>query len=549
MALPVSPGMSAHIEGTVTGIPNNNPLSQAKAVLYKVFPTDTIAFDSTYTNINGFYSRDFNWVRIPRPTIDKNRIHPNPNRSQTNIIYNAEDAGDYSMNIYSLEGSMCGEILFQEKIQLMPGTNEIKLKGGKAGTKLITITNGKETYTYKSIQIENTGMPITTEVTQNSPSYKSTLDEILTLNYGDLAMIKFFKNGYYTGDTILTIQEYQVINKQLQQIPYVFTTTLKPFLENGEAVTTLNPNYKLSVDWGNGNIQNYTPQNGIINIEKELYPINGLGNIWVWNDTTDYNGNGVLSWTIIREPNQKTNRANIAQNESNLLVPAYKTLVSLDSLDGKTRHLYTVRKKAEGQPGEWYRLDQQPATGFVISSGNSSTAYFMEIPPEVADSLDIVQFEFNVSNNQPIPQDQLDRAMGELMKVINLYSLPNGDELLPPYTIYSIASLSDPRWQAIVARGYDNSIKNIFYNGEPYAFRRFTNSYTYNGEDRIFWTEAWYSTGNGNSQIFEESYSAVSGIAEATGNLAGYIYTYEGTPSELGRTMLLVPNLLNLGTH
>jgi hypothetical protein len=345
----------------------------------------------------------------------------------------------------------------------------------------------------------------------------------------------------------------QTIDMQLQQIPYLFTTTFKVFLETGETHASAGFNHTTNITWPNGDENSYSPNaNGEITIEKELYPLNGLGNVLISNDTATYNDKRELNWVILREPKQKPNRPNIAQSESSnhMANVAYETEVPLDSLDGRVIHYYTIRQKAETQPGEYVPLDGEFARSLIEHSGNIKSGYFIDLAPfGVADSLDIVQKGFNESTGEPMSQEQLDRAMNNLMQVIQTRYLPNGDTLMPPHRIYTISNTADPRWQAIVARGFENCIRTTYYNGTPENGRAWSSTYSYNGELRLKVTVARYNISNGLGTLAEENFSAVTGIEEGSGGLSGYIWN--GTTSEIsgfGESISTIPALLNLGT-
>ena len=156
--------------------------------------------------------------------------------------------------------------------------------------------------------------------------------------------------------------------------------------------------------------------------------------------------NHVQNWSLIRWANQPTNGPNPAENEYDIdpyygALPHFKTKVSLDTLDDKTLHLYTIRKQAETQSGEYYPLDDGFSFGLIASSGGGYYAStFIDLKPfGVADSLDIVRLGFNLTTNVPnTPEDQA-RLDNLLQLVLETRYLPNGDTLLPPHQVYTIS--------------------------------------------------------------------------------------------------------------
>jgi hypothetical protein len=166
-----------------------------------------------------------------------------------------------------------------------------------------------------------------------------------------------------------------------------------------------------------------------------------------------------------------------------------------------------------------------------------------------ADSLDIVQKGFNETTGEPMSQEQLTRAMNILMLAIQTRYLPNGDTLLPPHRIYTIDSNNDPRWQAVIARGGDNSIKTTYYTGPPANGRTWASTYTYNGELRLKNSSAMYNINETTGVIFAENFSAVTGETEGAGGLTQYIWTSTtNSPTQYAKSISTIPVLLNLGT-
>ena len=65
--------------------------------------------------------------------------------------------------------------------------------------------------------------------------------------------------GEYTSFVpveIMTDVESKTINVDLQQNPYLFSTTLEAFLETGTTITEINPNFYITAYWNNGTTEN-----------------------------------------------------------------------------------------------------------------------------------------------------------------------------------------------------------------------------------------------------------------------------------------------------
>ena len=391
--------------------------------------------------------------------------------------------------------------------------------------------------------------------TVNGTAYETNQIEKTTKTF-TLDSLTFEKSGYTTfkQNNVTLVEGTNKKEATLQPIQQYATLnfTLKVYLQNGEIINTIKPNASNTFQWPDGTTNTYPVNaNGEIVVSK-LLPINNgsFGTATFSIDTTDYNGNGVLPWMIFRQPHQKTNRANIAQNQSTNLVPAYNVVVPLDSLANKTIYEYTVTKNVEGQPGTWYRMDKMPATGFMRSSGDGKTSGFIELPQNVAPYLDFVQLGWNLTTNLPVPQADLDRSDNLTKQVIAISYKPNGDTLLPPHRIYTIASLTDPRAQTLAARNWDNSVRSAFDISTPGNTRQWIATYSYNGEPRIWRTAARYNTSEPNAILFAEKYSATYGIEEGTGDIMTYIYNFiTNQPTKLAEGMATMTLLLELGTH
>ena len=539
-----------HIDGNVKSAQTSANISGAKVVA--IDTENNVRVDSTYTNSLGNYDMNFLWtVSNNHETLEtKLNAYPNPYSGSTNIDVNCNNSENYSLKVFNLQG----QVLFEEELALERGQNKITLNNGAQGIHLVVLENKDERKAYKTIQTSNSNLPFTANIS-TIPSYnnfKTTLDGITD---GSEIRIEYRKEGYIDKDTTFTLRLDQTVNMTLEQIPYLFTTTFKPYLETGEPVTNLVPNFTTTVQWPDGTVNSYPVVNGQINIEKEIYKNSDgtLGNILINNDTTGVDG--VLNWSIIRQPKQRTNRPNVAQNETIPNYPywytaEYQTSVSLDSLDNKTLHYYTIRKRAETQPGEYESLNSLFSEGLYGSSGGLANSMFIDLAPfGVADSLDLVRFGFNLDSNVPNTPEQQARNDDLFQQVINTRYLPNGDTLLPPHRIYTITSFSDPRWQEVVSRGYENMVYTTLHNGTPENSREWSSTYSYNGRLRLKNTSARYNISNGDGTMFTENFSAVTGEEEGSGGMGQFVWNETmGTVSQYGKSISTIPVLLNLGT-
>jgi hypothetical protein len=548
-----SNAQNININGTVTSKQRNGPVYLEKVIAIKTSTNNVVG--TTYTNTNGQYTLQFIWDQIQDQNLaKKNSLYPNPSQGPANIDFYSPTKSQYTLLITEPSGKQ----IINDQIPAERGNNKIVLNNGE-GIYFITLTDGVQTHQYKFVQNASTGSKLSYEFVHNTNSQlKSSLEDILMV--GDEVRLEFTRDptqfeNYLPSDTTFIVQSTQTVDRQLDQIPYTFTTTLKPFIETGAPVTTIDPNFTLTVEFAAPTgTKTYPVTAGQINIQENLFPVgNNLGNVWVSHDTANYNGFQLQNWTLIRQINQVTNRPNVAQNATTAgpLIPDYKTSTSLDSLDNKVLHLYTIKNKAETQPGQFEYLNSEGSKGLIASSGDGlSASTFINLAPYgVADSADFVRFGFNLSNNVPNTLAEQARLDNIFQLAINTRYLPNYDTLLPPHRIYTITSTADPRWQIVVARGFENSIYTTYHNGTPSNGRFWATDYTFNGKPRINYTIAKYATANGDATIFTENFSAVTGEEEGSGGLSDKVWNATtNLPSGDSYSISTLPALLTLGT-
>jgi hypothetical protein len=543
---------NVYINGLVKGIQNNNPLDGAKVVIIKDSNGNRV--DSTLTNNLGQYNMNIIWTEIQNQLLEKeNKIYPNPSQGQTNIDFFSSNKDNYNLLISDVNG----RIVLNAQIPAEKGNNKLTLNGGDAGAYFILLTNGENTHKYKSIIATSTGTQFNYSLTTNNDSQnllKSTLEDILMV--GDQVTMEFSKDGYILGDTTFILAPTQTINKNLEQIPYLFTTTLKPVLDNGAPVTTLSPGWTTTFEFpAPVGTKTYTPNgNNEIVIQEEFYPLNGeLGNVTIHHDTTDYfvNGtfNGVLSWIVLREQDQSTAVRNKAQTNSAELLPESTTTTALNSLDGLTLNYYMLPKNAEGQPGVWYNMTAQNIRGLMASSGDGlESSKFIQVPPYV--HVVLMKTVYDNDNTKFPTQANMDRAINEYNKGINLTNMLNNDNITQP-TQFFYTNMNDSIWTAVQARTpvMDNTLVLAFKTGGPSVDRFWTNTYTYDGEARLYYSKAKYPESASTIQIFTENYSATYGITEGTGGLGYFVYNSNtGEPTDLAGRMGRWVKILDLGS-
>jgi hypothetical protein len=533
------------IEGIVTDSRTNAPLNQAKVEAQN--KDNGTVFDNTYTNSSGYYNMTFLYTGLDEDNAEtpvqkplEDRLYPNPFSKQTNIETCIQHSGDYTLLISGLDGRQ----YLKTDIKLKEGNNKITLTGGNKGILLINLFSSEESHNYKALNLSGTDIPFSFDISYlgkaNSQELKSTLDEGDDIFSVDSVRIVYTKDGYYPKDTVVEVVSYININMALDKIPEIVDFTLKPFTVNGEASPV-----DLTVEWTDGTSDTYPTQNGEIHVYKELYTPSPT--LTLTHDTIN-----TLEWTIIREPQQKTNRPNVAQNPKQAGLPPEDTQAPLDSLNNRTLYLYLIPKEVEGPNGTLYRMDDPTVSGMMVNF-IGKTIKFNELPVTVADSMHIVQKSWNETTGQQMPEVDLNNAWNQQTKVVNLAYISNtNDTLFPPFMRYRAYSTSDPRWQELIARDFENSARTTFYNGTPGNGIETAVTYTYNNTIRIKTSSSKYNNVATNGQIIEEIYQQFSAITEMGGGLAGWILS--GTPSdpyinELGQTMFRTTLILDNNTY
>jgi hypothetical protein len=484
---------------------------------------------------------NFLYTGLPESAASGNRLYPNPFSGITTLRFNAAGSGVYVLKVSGMDGAF----KYSRDLTLREGLNNISIAGGDKGMMIISLGNDSEQVSFKALQTTNTGSPLFADVSEAvNTGLKSTVK-------ADSLHFLFMKAGYNDTTAVRQVEPILTeVNGTLHQQQDTLHFTLLPFLETGLPVTTINPTFSISIDWEDGTTTTHT--GGVMNISKTFYKLNdSFGTALIYNDTTDNDMDGfwIQNWSLGRLPQQKSNRPNIYQNEEFALIPEQKTTMPLDSLQGRTIHHYVIKNKAETQPGVYENLDSEFTRGLMTSSGGYLTGMFIDLKPfGVADSLDIVKFNFNLTTGNPMEQWQLDRVTTTLDAILATKYLPNGDTLLPPHRVYSINNFNDPRWQEVVQRNGENSVYITFYNGTPSNGRSWDLNYTYNGNLRIKNTHAKFNINNSNGTILAEIISAIAGVEEGTGDLSAYVTTLDGLPTKYCESVSAMPVLFNLGS-
>lgn len=211
---------TVNIQGTVTNAQTGSPLSVTKVVLIRTDNGQRL--DSTYTNQNGHYNKDFivSFTGGFPDDIAVNCAWPNPSQKQVNIRFYANENGIYNLKSVSADGKP-GSDLF---LELKQGINVVTMSGGESGIFFIRITNGRQKADYRILRLQGTGVPVTYQVTSKGASLKSTHGSTGEIWPGMEITMEFSKAGYYTSDTTFVVSPTQTVDMKMQAVATIHGT-------------------------------------------------------------------------------------------------------------------------------------------------------------------------------------------------------------------------------------------------------------------------------------------------------------------------------------
>ncbi len=324
----------------------------------------------------------------------------------------------------------------------------------------------------------------------------------------------------------------------LDRIPYEFNATLNLYKTlKGQVVTNLD---SVMVQWPDGSVQGFANDNGIVTINKLLYTLNSDTTAQLFHNQPDK----YLNWMVGHKVNP--NRPDwLFQNEN--WTTTSKMPLNKVNLEG-TIEVYMVPKWSFYGPNNDLLMDMESSTvkSFFWRPTFPATSHF-EPSPAGWDTTDIAQFLFNETNNEPITQNNIDRANNEIQKFLTAVNSWPQKKLLN-YRFTQISSVDDPFWQYLrnpSGRNLDNVSKSTFYQGGPGNFVEIAND----GTGRIKYSFSKYSTTSSNGQIQEEVFDSMlntnidgpSFILSA--NIAGIPYT------DLAQNLIGISYIFKAGTQ
>jgi hypothetical protein len=311
---------------------------------------------------------------------------------------------------------------------------------------------------------------------------------------------------------------------------------------NGNDINSLT----LDVKWADGTITHHSVSGGLIHIERTEYSnLTTVAEITRVSDTATYS-----KWQIFREPGHDLAALNYSQNA---VVGGNPGVSQLNVANAPSLlYLYLPPTKVAtptpyvGTYGSTIRMDNAIVRAMMGGRFSGATTKF--IPRAGAENVYVFQMTFNETTGAPIDQANLDRAKAELDKVLAIYTLDDGTQLLP-YEFYIINATTDPKWVEVQARAsFDNVARTFFWNSNAYNGLSYTTTYSANGSARIKNSFSQYNTGTGNGIIFTEMYQQFTNNNDPPQGSAGWVTTTTGQTTEFGKTMARLIYLLDQGT-
>jgi hypothetical protein len=449
-----SNGQTININGQIKDAETGTPIENAKEVL--INPLNDSRLDSTYTNLEGLFDMIYVWNDIKENNnlvIDK--LYPNPYTSQAELNLILLQDKQYKIMAFDSQGRM----LLEKDQFLTKGLYDFHITGGQAGINFFVITDGEKKATYKGLQTTSTGRPLDIQVSQlnTTPSLKSTLDEILMI--GDLAKLESSKPGYYTKDTIWTLQANQTINLNLQKIPitYGFNAIALNHLD------TATTNVAIKILWSDGVETIHYGQNGLIDAHRTTTQ-NLSDTIYITNaDTTIYS-----NWLWARTQENPLNQANLFQSTKADGLPPEASLATLSTLLDTFNLFVQVKEVPDPlNPGQYIRTDSETFLGFVAGNTPFKSIRYT-FAPQVIDSIDnfrMMRVETSTGQGELVSPELFEQMCSQQDSALALFRLPYGIDLLPPIRTENVNDrTTNQRYISAQARDFDQSIITLYSN-------------------------------------------------------------------------------------
>ncbi|MCO5255508.1 MAG: T9SS type A sorting domain-containing protein [Lentimicrobium sp.] len=446
-----------HIDGNVRGIPNNNVLGNVKVVA--VNPEDNSRVDSAYTDASGNYGLTFLWTNNRTQGLESRvEAYPNPYSGSTSIDVVSERNQNYILRVFNA----MGRLLFENNVELGCGENTLTLNGGPKGVNIISLDDGVNKNSYKTVKLndDNKNFDVIVASSDFSGYFKSGNNGIS--DGSDLRLEFSYPNtnprdSYQAADTTFVLRLNQTIDKKLQQelITDEFFVNAYTILDGTPVLNGTG----LKVTWGDGTTNNYSSQNGLIHILRTSY--DSTTNIFFENADTAFYQEWIFGTKT--DPTITYKEKNLFQSPNNELnlndpyVPPGPAPVNLNNLPGSF-DVYFVPKIVFDGVNISYDTRGIDFRTVVRCRGPPFFTKKWEYVPEVADTIYMFQMQiYNRDITQPITSEESQKMKQAMDSTVTLFTLNNGRQLMPPYKRVNIYTMTEPEWIEGQARGGDQT--------------------------------------------------------------------------------------------
>lgn len=526
-----------HIDGNVRGIPNNNVLGNVKVVA--VNPEDNSRVDSAYTDASGNYGLTFLWTNNQNQGLESRvDAYPNPYSGSTSIDVVSERNQNYILRVFNA----MGRLLFENNVELGCGKNTLTLNGGPKGVNIISLDDGVNKNSYKTVKLndDNKNFDVIVASSDFSGYFKSGSNGIS--DGSDLRLEFSYPNtnprdSYQAADTTFVLRLNQTIDKKLQQelITDEFFVNAYTILDGTPVLNGTG----LKVTWGDGTTNNYSSQNGLIHILRTSY--DSTTNIFFENADTAFYQEWIFGTKT--DPTITYKEKNLFQSQNIELGPDYPRIppepapANLNNLPD-TFDVYFVPKTVfDGVNLPYDTRGVDFRTVVRCARGPPDYTKKWEYVPEVADTIYIFEKQmFNNDLNQLITSEESQKMKQAVDSTVTLFTLNNGRQLMPPYKRVNIYTKTEPEWIEAQARGWDqvHTAMYGYYNENGCGF---TYNYAMTDKPRFMDAAAGFTRQSNHTYKCSELVGSLTNASDPpVGNLgAKIVYPGGGSFTSFGK--------------
>jgi len=478
-----------HVFTDQTLSPTNTPADNASII----GKNGSSTLFSGLTNSNGEFSTDIIVQYVTNPNnINERKYTPNTitiNTSRANTLDDAETfnidgtdlvwINDIEQTLINKNGTATGNVT--DNLLIPINNASVKLYNNDNNSLLgqsSTNSTGNYTLNYTYNGYENDLSDLFTPIDSMKFDFSAA-------NHNPKMIVKNFENP-------------SVTNAVLDKNAYNLNATIKLYNTKGDVITDLD---SVKITWPDGSAEMIANNNGNITLNKSLFTLN--------SDTT--------ATITHNHPEQYLNMIIGTTNNSNKVEWLYQTespfalnnaKIPLNKINNATTEAYFIPKFVNYGPDNNTQIDMtgSTVTGF-LSRGPFGIVSGFRPSPAGYDTTDIVQKLYNETTNEPMPQNQIDRANNEIQKFLTTVNSWSHKKLLN-YRFTQIDSSTDPFFLYLTnpsGRNADNLSISTFYNSGPLNIVNISND----GSLRIKYSTSKYNTGNTNNQIQEELFDSM----------------------------------------